>query len=139
MKRTEVAAVSADPQRTFADSLEWFHRLDDVPDRQILRTLGQHKAAMEAAPRLDQARPHKALHQFCQVGPGNLRDFRDSFDGAWLSGLLGQYDNGPQRILDGLRDHGSFRKIKNRTLTSFISTAILYNNRIFRSVYLLCS
>src|SRR3972149_6990914 len=51
MKRTELSAVSANPERALANPLERLDRFDDVPDRQFLGALGEHATPLGAAAR----------------------------------------------------------------------------------------
>ena len=84
------------------DSLEWFNRINDIPNAQFGRSFIQHEATVQASARVDKLGSHQSLHQLGQVGPRDLRDLRNLLRSAGGSLILGQRDDGPQRVFDGL-------------------------------------
>ena len=105
MERAKTRAVGANPQRTCTNSLKWLHGVDNVPNRQFVRTFGQDETAVQTPSRVDQARSHQSLHQFCQVGTRYFGQLRNALGGAWLSAALGQGNDGTQRVFNGLGNH----------------------------------
>lgn len=101
--------VRLNPQRTIANSLERLHGIDDVPKRQLARGPREHEPAVDATLGADQFYTGEPTHEFREVGRRNARNLRDLLDGAGLPVVLGDGDDGAERVLDGLGDHASPR------------------------------
>lgn len=91
--------------RAFANAPDRLDSVDHIPKRQFRGRIGHDKTAVFTALRPDEPRPHESLHELGEIGSRNMGDLRDLLRGTGLPLLLGDGDDGAQRVFDGMRDH----------------------------------
>ena len=102
MERAQVDAMES--ERAFMVAANGLDSVDDLQDSQGFGTLGQHESTVQAALGNDQTCPSKALHDFGKIAGWDLRLFRN-FAGCSGGLLIGEIDDGSQRIFGSLRNH----------------------------------
>lgn len=114
MKRTQVSAVTGNPQRACCDSLNRLQRIHDIQQRDVFRRVGQLETAIGSALRRQQSGLHQRLHQFGQIRPGNAGNFGNFARRAGLSPAAGDYQNCSKCIFDGLTNHETVTNLEFR-------------------------
>ena len=96
VQRAKVYAVQS--KRALVKPTYRLDRVDNLQDGQLIRCHGEDKASVKPTLRAHQARSVEALHHFGKIANWRLRLFRN-FTGGPRDGLLGQVNDGPQRVL----------------------------------------